>query len=576
MPQLTYHIRMPEPHTHYFEVELHLSGIDDATVDCRMAVWTPGSYLVREYAKNVEQVTAADTSGATLQINRLAKNKWEVVNNGNSFVLRYRVYGFEETVRTNFLNEEHASVIPAALFMYPEKYDIPSVIHFHPHAAWHSISTSLFMHENDKWVRTAPDRDTLFDSPVEIGNQEIIFFKAAGVEHELAVYGKGNYDLQKLERDFIKIIETEVEIFGQHPCKKYVFILQNTWNARGGLEHLHSTSLIAKRLAYSTEKTYHDFLSLVSHEYFHLWNVKRLRPFALGPFHYGEENYTTSLWIAEGFTNYYDYLILRRAGILSVRNYLDIAEKNINDTENTPGDAVQPVAEASFEAWIKYYRQNENSPNAQVNYYTKGGVLAMLLDLLIIAQSDAKYSLDDVMCEAYTTFYLEQDRGYTEDAFRSLLEKYAGINLAPFYNDHVFGTRRLDYGKYFSAAGIRITDLDVNKPEKDFGITINELNSITQIRKGSAGEKGKLNVNDEIIAIENYRYNGNVLPQLTAQSNPGDTFAITVNRGGILKNFTVRMQLSDKVNYRLEPIADATPAQQKVMQKWLYTIAAEK
>lgn len=535
----------------------------------QLPVWTPGSYLIREYAKNINYVKAFGNEGNQLQIEKSDKNTWIIANAGNNLIIQYEVYAFEESVRTCWLDDAHASIIPAALFLLPEQVDAPIAIHFKPHASFSKIATSLNQIGNNKWERIAESKDELYDSPIEIGNHSETSFIASGVQHQLAIYGAGNYNEQQIIDDLIRVIDTEVKIFNHHPCKSYLFILLNSNTLRGGLEHLHSTSLIFKRFNYSPRANYLEFISLAAHEYFHLWNVKRLRPVALGPFNYYSENYTTSLWIAEGFTSYYDDLIVYRAGISTEREYLNVVEKNINDAENAPGKHVQSVAAASFDAWIKYYRQNENSNNSQVNYYVRGALLTMLLDILIIHNSSGQYCLDEVMREAYQTFYLQNNRGYTEAEFKSILEKYAGENLDNFYSNHVFGTVQPDLNAYFEKVGLELIDSNSGKIETDFGITINDRNIITTIRQSSAGEKSGLNVNDELIAINNFRYQSGLLTTFYESAKIGDKVSITVNRNGIIVQFDVVYQLSDKVNYTLNPINAATDKQRNNYAKWL-------
>lgn len=567
-PKIIYHVRMPQPANHYFEIEMHLNDFGQEIITLVMPVWTPGSYLVREYSKNVEAVSAKSVSGEIIPVDKIAKNKWQV-NTAKNIIISYRVYAFEESVRTCLLDADHASIAPAGLLMYAENMDCPFYLNIHPPADWKEISTSLEKIDNDPWKRKAINRDMLYDSPIEIGNHKVHHFSAAGVNHELAIYGAGNYSVEKLLIDFPKMVEEEVKIFQHHPCRDYLFILLNSNSLRGGLEHLFSTSLIFRRFQYAPENNYKEFLSLVAHEYFHLWNVKRLRPAALGPFKYDEENYTSSLWIAEGFTSYYDDLILRRCNFYSERAYLDVLEKNINDTLNPPGNFVQSVGEASFDAWIKYYRQNENSSNAQVNYYVKGSVLAMILDIIIIHYSRGEHSLDNVMREAYHTFYSELNRGYTEEEFKSILEKYAGENLNWFYQDHVFGTRQPDIKKYLALMGVETINANENAIESDLGIIINNKNTISQIRKNSAGEKAGLNVNDEIIAIDGFRFAENFLQTIMMGRKINDQLSITVSRNGILKEFKAIIQTTDVVNMKLNMLTDAPEEQLLLYRKWL-------
>ncbi|MBC8047716.1 MAG: M61 family metallopeptidase [Fimbriimonadaceae bacterium] len=559
---------MEKPATHYFNIEMQIEKVPDDIIQIKTVVWTPGSYLVREYAKNIDAVIAKDKNGNNLLVKKIDKNTWEVACNKKDFSVYYNYYAFEESVRTSYLDDKHASIIPASLFMYLPKYDVSSTIHYHPYAGWEQISTSLEMINNDKWIRTAPNKDILFDSPVEIGNHVIINFTVAGVEHELAMYGEGNYNLEKIKNDFTKIIEEQKSMWEEHPCKRYVIFVQNSNKGGGGLEHLNSTSLITQRFNYEPENNYRGFISLFSHEYFHLWNVKRLRPEPLGPFNYDAENYTTSLWIAEGFTAYYDDLFIRRTQLMTPNDYLTVVEGNINATTNRAGDFIQSVAEASFDAWIKYYRPNENSPNAQVDYYTKGATLAMILDLEILNNSKGEYRLDDVMRYMYNEYYKKLNRAYSEAEMKTAIEKFAGKDMTLFYTDHVHGTKPIDYKKYFSYAGLNISDANVGNKDIDLGATISATNTITAVRGNSSAENAGLNVNDEVIAINGFRFTNN-LNTLLIGKKEGDTIEVTVSRNGMLQNFTISLEYNKKVNYQLTLNSDATVEQKELYKKWM-------
>jgi predicted metalloprotease with PDZ domain len=547
---------------------MQVERVHDEVMQIKTAVWTPGSYLVREYAKNIDAVIAKDKSGNTLPVKKIDKNTWEVTCNKKDFSVFYDTYAFEESVRTSYVDDKHASIIPASVFMYLAQYDVSSVIHFYPFEGWQQISTSLDMVDGNKWVRSAPNKDILFDSPIEIGNHTIVPFKASGVEHELAMYGDGNYNIEKIINDFIKIIEEQTAMWGENPCKRYVIIVQNSHKGGGGLEHLNSTSLITQRFNYEPQNNYRGFISLFSHEYFHLWNVKRLRPEPLGPFNYDAENYTNSLWIAEGFTAYYDDMFVRRAGFMTVDEYLAVVESNINNTSNRPGDAVQSVADASFDAWIKYYRGNENTTNAQVDYYTKGATLATMLDLEILHSSNGKYCLDDVLRYMYEQFYKKENRAYTETEMKAAIEKFTGKDMTGFYTDHVYGTKPVDYSKYFSYAGLNCSNVNAGNTEIDLGATISASNIITAIRRGGSAENAGLNVNDEIVAVNNYRFANN-MHIFTAGKMQGDMLTITVSRNGILQTFTLTLAYNEKVNYQLTINSNATPEQKVIYKKWL-------
>lgn len=569
-PKLVYHVSMEKPATHYLKVEMLVSDVTDETMQVKTAVWTPGSYLVREYSKNIDAVVAKDKNGNTLPVTKIDKNTWEVHCSKKDFSVEYAYYAFEESVRTCYLDDKHASIIPAAMFMYLPKYDVPSVIHFHPFNGWQQISTSLEIAGDNKWIRTAPNRDILFDSPVEIGNHSVTFFKTGDVNYEIAMYGEGNYNLDRLKTDFIKIIDEQTNMWGENPNKHYVIFIQNSHKGGGGLEHLSSTSLITQRFGYEPESSYRGFLGLFSHEHFHLWNVKRLRPAPLGPFNYDAENYTSMLWIAEGFTAYYDDMFLRKADLMSVSDYTSVVEGNINNTSNRPGNGVQSVADASFDAWIKYYRGNENTSNTQVDYYTKGATLATMLDLEILHKSKGAYRLDDVMKFMYEEYYKKLNRAYTESEMKAAFEKFAGEDLTWFYTDYVHGTKPIDYQKFFGYAGLHCTDVNEGNKDIDLGATISTNNTITAVRRNSSAEKAGLNVNDEIIAVNNFRFANN-LSTFTSSKKEGDTLSVTVSRNGILQTYLLTLEYNSKVNYQLTLNAEASPEQKEIYKKWLKT-----
>lgn len=567
-PQVSFQVNMENPASHYFNVTMEIKNSSDEETELSMPVWTPGSYLVREFSKNIDQLTAKDENGNLLPLKKSEKNTWIVKNAKSNMIISYQYYAFEESVRTSFLDDNHASIIPASLFLYLPKYDVPVKITFHPFKDWKQISTALEIADNNKWIRTAQNRDQLFDSPIEIGNHTIETFTAEGVQHEIAMVGIGNFDLKKIKEDFIKIIHEEVKMFGEHPSPHYTVIIQNTQNGGGGLEHKNSTSLMVKRFSYESENTYRNFLELFSHEYFHLWNVKRLRPIELGPFDYTTENYTRSIWIAEGFTEYYDDLMLRRAGILNNREYLNFVEGNLTSIDNRPGSGVQSVADASFDAWIKYYRPNENSQNSQSDYYNKGASLGLILDLLILHNSNGKYRLDDVMRFMYDEYAIKLGRGYTEEEMKAGFEKFAAQNLDEFYKNFVYGTEKINYQQYFEYVGLILNDINSGIKEPDAGITVSASNIITQIRKGEVGEQAGLNVNDEIIAINGIRFSNNLSLFLTSKKK-GDELSILVNRGGIMRTFTLKIGYNTKVNYHLILNPDATVQQKELYKKWI-------
>jgi predicted metalloprotease with PDZ domain len=569
--QISYLVTFPEAQAHYVDVEMNISGLNQNTLNLKMPVWTPGSYLVREFSKNVESFSAS-SDGKVLPSPKVTKNCWRIQTSGlSSITVVYRVYCFEISVRTSFVDASHGFLSTTGIFMYPDKMlNQPSTIHIEPYKGWTKVSTSLEVVNGDPFTLTAPNYDILFDSPIEVGNQDVFGFDAAGVKYEVCMVGGGNYDKERLKVDMAKIVEQETAVFGENPNKHYVFIVHNYFRGGGGLEHLSSTTLGASRDNYANENGYRNFLGLVAHEHFHLWNVKRLRPIALGPFNYDAENYTTDLWIAEGFTAYYQNIILRHANITSPEIYLEAAANEINIIENTPGAKIQALADASFDAWIKAYRPNENSGNTTISYYDKGAEAAMMLDLEIINSTNGKYSLDDVMKYMYDTYYKQKKRGYTDVEFKQAFEKFAGKNLDDFYNNYIYGLTPIDYNKYLGYAGYKITDEMAATNDPTLGIALANNNGkkiVTAVLRGSAGWIDGINVNDELTAIDG-------LPiadpaTMLIGKKVGDKISITVSRDGLPITLPVTLLRNNRVKYKIEELPDATPQQLLVRKKWL-------
>jgi predicted metalloprotease with PDZ domain len=569
--KISYTVTFPEAQAHYADIEMDISGLKQNTLDLKMPVWTPGSYLVREYSKNVEAFSA-EANGKALDAKKIRKNIWRIpVENLSEIKVRYRVYAFEISVRTSFIDVSHGFLSSAGMFMYPDgMLDHPSTIHIIPYKSWTKVSTSLEMVKGDPFTLHSPNYDILFDSPIEVGNQDIFGFDAAGVKYEVAMCGGGNYDKERLKKDIPKIVEQETAIYGENPNKRYVFIVHNYAKGGGGLEHLSSTVLGATRNNYSTEAGYQGFLSLVAHEHFHLWNVKRLRPIALGPFDYDRENYTTDLWIAEGFTAYYQDIIIRRTDLYPVDNYLNVLANDINYVANQPGNKIQSLADASYDAWIKYYRPNENSVNTNISYYNKGSIVAMMLDLEIINDSHSKYCLDDVMKYMYTTYYKTKKRGYTDMEFKKGLEKFSGKSLDELYKKYVYGLADIDYDKYLGYAGYHLTDELAGNNDPNLGVITTATNgkiTVTNVLRGTAAWIDGVNVNDEITAVDGVKVTD--MATILNGKKPGDQISIDVLRDGLPLTLPVTLLKKTQVKYKIDSLASPTPQQMDVRKKWL-------
>lgn len=579
--EISYEVSFSEPQAHYIDVQMNISGVKTEYIDVKMPVWAPGSYLIREFAKNVEGFEVKNAARSRITSSKIDKNTWRISNAKNqNLTINYRVYAFEKSVRTSFVDASHAFLSTTGVFMFPDGFlNSSSTVSIKLPVNWKKISTGLDPVKGKPNTFYAPDFDILYDSPIEVGNQDVFEFEAAGVKHEVAMYGGGNYNKTRLAADMKKIIEAQTAIFNENPNKRYVFIVHNSLAGGGGLEHLNSTVLGATRDGYAYENSYKSFLGLVAHEYFHIWNVKRLRPQALGPFDYSNENYTTSLWISEGFTAYYDNLTLRRTDIYSPDKYLDVLRTDINTVENQAGNRIQPVSEASFDAWIKYYRPNENSRNSTISYYDKGALIGMILDLQILGSTKGAKRLDDVLKSMYDDFYKKQNRGFTDAEFKAAAEKVAGVSLDEIYNNYINGTKPILFDKYLGYAGLYLADENAGEEIPMLGTSTQVRDGkviITYVARGSAAWIDGLNVNDELIAIDDTRITGaadanNVTDVLKIVSNRkvGDKIKVLLSRDGIVQQLEVRLTKNPGGRYRIEIDKNATREQLAIREKWL-------
>lgn len=583
--KIGFEVSFKEPQAHYAEVQMNISGLVKDYVDVKMPVWTPGSYLVREFEKSVEEFKAT-ASGKAVKVEKVRKNTWRIFSAKSANIkINYRVYAFEISVRTPFIDESHAFLSPTGIFMHPDgMIKSPSTVKIIPFNTWSKVSTGLEPVAGQQFTYKATDFDILYDSPIEVGNQDVFEFMAAGVRHEVAMYGGGNYDQEKLKVDMAKIVEEPTKVYGENPNKHYVFIVHNFLRGGGGLEHLNSTTLGASRNAYNTEAGYKGFLALVAHEYHHLWNVKRLRPVALGPFDYDNENYTTNLWVAEGFTSYYENKYMQRAGFNDGAQFVNDLAGAVGTVVNTPGAKYQSAASSSYDAWIIGYRPNENSKNNSISYYSKGEVIGILMDLEIINATKGTKSLDDVMKAMYLQCKTLK-RGYTDAEFKAMVEKIAGISFTNFWAKYVNGVDDVEYQKYFKMAGVDVTTENATPGKPVSGasgqLTNNGTLSVTSVTRNSAAWISGLNVNDEIVSLDGVSVNDalsniklrspmislETLP-LVSKKNIGDVLKLKVMRDGLEKEIALTLKENPSVRLKATINEHATSEQKAVFAKW--------
>lgn len=572
---ILYTVSFPEPHTHYAEVEMEVKPGRAGDLDFRMPAWAPGSYLIREFGRHVESFGAFDGQGRRLRHVHQTKDTWTVQAVPKEGVrIRYRVYANELSVRTSHVDDSHAHLNGTSVFMYVEGMMAqPCTIKVIPYPSWKVMSVALDpIRESEPWTLVAGNYDKLVDAPFEIGNHTVFGFDAVGIPHEVAMYGEGNYDTLKLKRDMARIAKSCTEIFGENPCRRYVFIVHNLASGGGGLEHENSTTLQTTRWSYSSETAYQGFLSLVTHEYFHLWNVKRLRPHPLGPFDYAAENYTPLLWLAEGFTAYYDDLITYRSGFFTESEYLNALASSMSYCTNIRGASYQSLADASTEAWVKFYRPHENSSNATVSYYTKGAVVGALLDMKIIQATGGRKSLDDVMKAMYVTYYKKLDRGYSEKEFIRMTEEVTGVPMQDFFDRHVNGTEPLPMEAVLRPMGLMLRDLNAaSGPVSGWtGLTTSYSSgklTVSTVERNSPAWRAGISVNDELIAFDDFRL-ADDLSKFVGMRKPGAEVKFTVSRSGIIREFRLVLEGTPHVKYVLEKLPEPNGPALALFSKW--------
>lgn len=580
-----YTVSMPKPNTHYFDVRIKVTDVASHSKNGRlqlvMPVWTPGSYLVREFSRNVLDLRAVNASdGSELYCEKESKNTWSVQVPGVSAVnIFYRVYAFEYTVDTSYLDTRHGVINGASVFLYIEgAQNEEQVLTIIPFPEWNVIATVLEKAENfglEGRSFRAPNYDVLIDSPIEIGNQDVYSFDVSGVIHEVSIFGPTTVDNLALVSDLKKIVESTWPIFGEIPYKRYLFLVDFTGSASGGgLEHLNSTHCIAPRLRMAPIQEYRSLMGLFSHEFFHAWNVKRLRPKGLGPFDYSKETYTKSLWIAEGITSYYDDLILRRSGIYSVPEYLDSFSLNINAMQSFPSSRFESAEESSFDTWIKHYRPNENTANTQSSYYVQGAVVGWMIDMEIRKATSNERNLDNVMRKMYEETYLRENKGYTDEEFESTCNAAAGKSLSSaIFDARVRGKERVDFQHFLDYAGLKLGPKSKNPNTKGYlGVKLRSDGGRTVVVSklfDTPAEASGIASGDEILALDNLRMDISLVSHYISNKKPGESVKMLISRDGFIETLEATLGASPLFENRIYKSDSATDKQMSFFKSWM-------
>ncbi|MDQ8183676.1 PDZ domain-containing protein [Pelagicoccus sp. SDUM812005] len=585
-PAIAYTLSFSDARNHYLDVEMRIPAEGKRELELFMPVWTPGSYLVREYARNIISLEAADGSGKPLQAQKTSKNRWRVdLRGSDTLVVNYRLFSREINVRSNWVESDFAVINGAPTYLsVVDDYQRPYEVQVELPEGWKRSCSPLPAGKEPNSYRS-PDFDTLVDSPMVVGTPEVDRFEVDGVEHYLVTLGGGGvWDNERAARNVQHLVETQRDFWESLPYSEPYYFFNLLTGSRGGLEHRQSLVMTADRWYSKNRGGIRSWLSLVSHEFFHAWNGKRLRPVELGPFEYEHENYCSSLWVVEGITSYYQHVLLARAGYNTVDQYLGALSGSIAGTQRTPGRMVQSLSDSSFDAWIKAYRRDENSVNALFSYYSGGAVAGFLIDAEIQRASEGKASLDDVLRLAYERY--SGEHGYSEDEFIALAGEVAGKDLSAWFEQLVREPGEFDYQPALDWYGLEfeapkastnsgyfpVEEEPADLPRGWLGASTSESGGIlkvTSVPAGTSASEAGLYVDDEIIAIDRNRVDAKQLNRIVGLLGVGAEIDLLVSRQGLLRTLKVELGEEPSETWRLRVRSDQSEAQAARVARWL-------
>jgi len=568
---MAFTVSMDKPEAHYYHVVFRCDGLKGATQDFKLPSWTPGYYLIMDYAKNVLNFKAEDGKGNPLAWEKTAKNTWRVrTGAAASVTVSYDVYAFTLFVANSYLGSDKGFISPTGVFMHVAgRIRNPVTVALRLPATWSRVTTGLDPVAGEPYAFRAPDFDVLYDCPILMGNQEILSFEVQGIPHVFAADSFGTLDKAKFVSDHKRMVEAATALIGDIPYTHYAFL--GIGPGGGGIEHLNSSSLSFSPDGLSKPSSYLNWLSFAAHEYFHLYNVKAIRPIALGPFDYDRENYTNMLWVSEGGTVYYEYLILNRAGLMTRDEVLDQLPGSIAAFENSPGRLYQSATMSSFDAWIQYFSRGGDSANTTISYYDKGAALMLLLDLAIRHDSRNQKSLDDVMRTLYRVYYKEKKRGFTDEEFRAVCEGMSGSSLAEIF-EYASTVKDIDYPKYLAYAGLEIDVAPKAVPGGYFGAAARDQNGslvVSNVVRDSPAWQAGLSPQDEIIALDGVRADARMWNGWFAAKKSGDRVAVEIARGKRIQTIEVVLGTKTERTFRLKPMSNPDPLQAAIFKDWL-------
>ena len=590
-----YAIRAAQPGAHLFHVTVTVEAPDPQGQRFMLPVWIPGSYMIREFARHIVRISAL-AGDSKIALQRLDKHTWSAEAVEGALTLAYEVYAWDLSVRGAHVDESHAFFNGTSVFLSPVGCgEQPCTVDILPpegrkYAKW-KVATGLAPARGTTrggfGTYLAADYDELIDCPVEMGAFERVEFTALGVPHEIVITGRvPKLDLKRLGTDLQRMAEVQIRLFEPRqqkaPFDRYTFLTMAVGDGYGGLEHRNSTALICRRddLPYVGMKdatsAYRTFLGLASHEYFHSWNVKRIRPAAFVPYDLNRENYTRLLWVFEGFTSYYDDLLLARAGLYTEAQYLETLGKTMTTVMQRSGRLKQSVADSSFDAWTKYYRQDENAPNSVVSYYQKGSLVGAALDLTLRERTGGRRSLDDVMRLLWRRYKNAGDAytGLGEDELPAAVEEATGVDVARLIRAWSESTRDVDFAALFAPFGIAV-ERTLALDEPHFALLGAKTRRegadcrIVHVFDGSPAQEAGLSGGDVLVALGGLRVRASNLDTLLSRYAAGDTVDVVAFRRDELLRTEVKLATRPPPKFVLKADPKASKLAQRLRRGWL-------
>jgi predicted metalloprotease with PDZ domain len=565
---IEYTIGWERQNTHLFEITIQAATEGAETLEFSLPSWRPGRYLIQNYARNVQEFSVTGENGKPLDWQKTDKSTWRVKPAGSKFVqARYKYYANLLDAGSSLLNESEAYFNGTNLFMYvTDRRTHPCRLKLLFPKDW-TIATSLTLESSQTYQ--ASDYEELADSPlIASPTLTLHYFKQGTATYYLAFQGKLDYSLDQITQNISKIVAEQVKLFGSVPFDSYWFLYHIVPGGRWhGVEHARSASMMLPETAFSTEQSRLNFYSLTSHEFFHVWNVKRIRPQVFNPPNYSSESYTRLLWFFEGVTSYYGDLMLKRAGVIDERAFLLELEKSITELQNSPGRLITSVEEASFNGWL----QPDNRENTEISFYTKGQLVGLLLDFEIRSRTANSKSLDDVM-RYLNERYGRTGEGMPESGVQAAVETVGGGNFQEFFMRFIAGRDELPYNQYLSFVGLQLVEeIDKSKPEAYLGIKLSkdDLPVITNIQPDSPALLAGLDRGDALLALNDKQATAANLQELLGSFSPNEVITITVFRAGRLRQFEVRLRGEGNKVFRIKPIENRNEAQKRALTSWL-------